>query len=117
MNQTRRIKSGAINNQQTALPLQVAEGISWLNIGLAIMALGLLTYYVVQVNRLAAQTWNTEQAQTRLAAILDERNSLVARQSELDDRQVLQALAAKEGLEPAGAVVYLVQDTAVAKAQ
>ena len=97
-----------------AKPMDDGFSFSWLNIGLAAIALALLLCYVMQTNMLAAQTWKINKAQDSLASILEERNSLVAQQSELDDRQVLQDLAVKEGFEPAGAVVYLVQDTAVA---
>jgi hypothetical protein len=84
------------------------------NIGIAAVALLCLLYYVVQVNSMASQTWRIGDARARLASLRAERDTIVARQSELDDRTVLMGLAAQSGMVPSGTVVYLVQDSAVA---
>jgi cell division protein FtsB len=86
----------------------------WLNIALVSIAVACLLYYVIAANGLAAQAWRSTDAQDRLATLLDERNSLVAQQSALEDRSVLSALATNAGMIPAGAVVYLVQNQPVA---
>lgn len=93
------------------------DGIGAVTIALAAAALMLLVTYVIQVNTLAAQTYRARDAQDRLAALRDERNALVAQQASLDDREVLTRLAQANGLVPAGAVVYLVQDNPVAAAR
>jgi hypothetical protein len=85
-----------------------------INLGLAIVTLALLGYYVVQVNAMAAQAWTLTDANNRLSALQDERNSLVAHRASLDDRDTLVGAANQAGLVPAGPVVYLVHDHAVA---
>jgi len=118
MNSINRIQSASVRFQSPAKVHGVfarPEGvIGWLNIGLAVVSLTFLMYYVMQANMLASQTWKTRDAQDRLSQLLEERNGLVAQQAQLDDRIVLQDLAQSHGLVPAGAVVYLVQDTSVA---
>jgi hypothetical protein len=84
------------------------------NVGLVIVGLALLMYYVMQVNALAAHAWKMKDANERLGVLREEHNFLVAQEAALDDRQALATLAAHEGLIPADAVVYLVQDHAVA---
>jgi hypothetical protein len=85
-----------------------------INTGLAAASLALLISYVIQTNLLAAQTWNAGDAHDRLTAVLEQRNSLIAQEAELDDRSVLEVLAHQQGLVPAGTVAYIIQDTAVA---
>jgi hypothetical protein len=84
-----------------------------LNSSLAIAALILVMYYVMQVNVLAASAWRLRDARERLGAAKQERNELVARQAKMDDRTALSEVAAAEGMELAGAVVYLVQPDAM----
>lgn len=88
--------------------------IGWLNLGLGVLALLLLMYYVMQANLATASAWELKEARSELAAAQESRDALVARQATLDDRQTLLDLAAAQGLVPAGAVVYLVQPDAVA---
>lgn len=116
MNHTHHMKTVTVH-QRCAMPSHVfgfTSAISRLNIGLALLALAFLLAYVMQANFLAAQTWRIRQSQDQLASLLEQRNTLIAQQSELDNRAVLQALAIEQGLVPVGTVVYLVQDTSVA---
>lgn len=85
-----------------------------INLTLVVVGLLFLVYYVVQVNELAAQTWNTQAAHTQLGVLNDQHNVLVAQESSLDNRQTLTLLAQQAGLVPADTVSYLVQDHAVA---
>lgn len=105
-------------HQRTAHTVQAmphsAGALQWVNSGLAFAAVGMLLYYVVQVNLLAGLNWQMRTAQDRLAALGDQRNALVAQQSTLDDRQALTVLADRQGLVPASAITYLVQDHSVA---
>lgn len=119
MNHIRRIKTVTIHQQHIASErsLHITGMTGRLNIGLALLALAFLLAYVMQTNLLAAQTWRMRQAQDQLASILEQSNALIAQQSEFNDRIVLQELAVKQGFVPAGTVVYLVQDTAVAAAR
>jgi len=116
MNHTYRIKTVSVIQQH--IISRQSWGISGVvgrfNVGLAILALAFLLGYVVQTNLLAAKTWQMRHAQDKLTLILEQRNTLIAQQSELDDRTVLQDLAIRQGFVPVGTVVYLVQDTAVA---
>jgi len=84
------------------------------NLGLAVAAALLLLYYVMQVNVLAAATWEVRDARQQLAALREDRDTIAAHIAELDDRSVLQELADAAGLVPAGTVVYLVEPGAVA---
>ena len=84
------------------------------NAVLAVAAALLLLYYVMQVNVLAAATWEVRDASARLAALREDRDTIAAHIAELDDRSVLQELADAAGLVPAGTVVYLVEPGAVA---
>lgn len=96
------------------LPSPHHSSLQWVNVGLAIAALSLLLYYVVQVNAMAAQTWKLTAANEQLAALQEERNTLVAQRASLDDHDTLSTVATAAGLVPAGTVVYLVQDHSVA---
>jgi cell division protein FtsB len=86
----------------------------WLNLGLAIVAVVTLMYYVMQVNVLAASAWQLKDARERLATLREDRDALIAQGAELDDRPVLEALARNSGFVPADTVVYLVEPSAVA---
>ncbi len=119
MNHIKRITTGVVQQQNvTAHSSKGASFNFWalgkLNIGLGVFGLGLLLGFVIQTNMLASQTWQMRQAQDDLSVNLEQRNTLVAQQSQFDDRSVLQDLATKQGLVPAGAVVYLVPDSSVA---
>jgi hypothetical protein len=100
-----------------ALEERSGPGATRLNIGLAIVALVVLMYYVMQVNMLAATAWQVKDARVRLGALTDEHSALVARVAELEDRAVLQTLARDSGFVPADAVVYLIEPSTVAAAQ
>jgi hypothetical protein len=97
-----------------AMPRPFSTMVEWVNAALVVTAVTGFLYYVMAANGLAAQTWRFADARSELTALLEERNGLVAQQSALEDRAVLSALAAQEGLVPAGAVVYLVQEQSVA---
>lgn len=101
-------------HQSIALPMPFTSSVEWLNAALLVIAVACFLYYVVAANGLAAQSWRFADAHDELSGLLEERNGLVAQQSELEDRTVLSALAVQNGMIPAGAVVYLVQDKAVA---
>jgi len=88
--------------------------IAWLNMMFIAVAVACLLYYVVAANGLAAQAWRATDAQDRLTTLLEQRNTLVAQQSALEDRSVLTSLAMEAGMVPAGSVVYLVQNQPVA---
>jgi hypothetical protein len=90
--------------------------ITRINIALAVAALVFLVFSVVQTNAMAAQTWRTKDVQSRLASLLDARNTLVAQQATLSDRQQLATLAQQAGMVPvpANTVVYVTQDHPVA---
>jgi hypothetical protein len=88
--------------------------IGQVNMTLAVAVGALLLYYVVQVNSIAATTWKLRDARDQLSVVREERNTLVARVGELDDRTVLQALAERQGLVPADGVVYIVQSSTMA---
>jgi len=88
--------------------------IAYMNVALAAISLFMLFYYVVQSNDVAVQVWHSRDTQERLTILRDNRNALVARQSALDDRQQLIALAQDAGMVPAVGVVYLVQPLPVA---
>ena len=81
---------------------------------LAVAGMLLLLYYVMQVNVLAAATWQVRDARDHLAGLREDRDSIAAQTAELDDRDVLNALAVEAGLVPADTVVYLVEPGAVA---
>lgn len=100
--------------EQSPLATKPASRVTRFNILLAGASLALLFYYVVQNNAMAVQVWRTRDAQERLTSLRDDRNSLVAQQAALDDRQQLMILAQSAGMVPSGAVVYLVQAKAVA---
>ena len=85
-----------------------------INVALMIVVLAALMYYVIQVNAVAAHAWNMKDAQERLGILREERNTLIAQEAALDDRQALTELAVREGMVPVDTVVYLVQDHAVA---
>jgi hypothetical protein len=95
-------------------PLQSNRHIAIVNIALILTALCGLVVYVIAANGLASQAWQAADAQDRLTTILDERNDLVAQQSEFEDRSRLTELAHRVGMVPAGAVVYLMQEKPVA---
>jgi len=95
-------------------PAATLADIGWFNLGLGVLALLLLMYYVMQANLATASAWELKEARTELATAQESRDALVARQAALDDRQTLLELAASHGLVPAGAVVYLVQPDPVA---
>lgn len=104
---------------RTAPVPRTARSISFTMLGLtnamlAVAAAILLLYYVMQVNVLAAVTWEVRDARVRLAALREDRDTIAAHIAELDDRSVLQELADAAGLIPAGSVVYLVEPGAVA---
>lgn len=96
----------------TAHPIR--NHIGALNTTFLAIAIVALLLYVVMANVLASQAWKIADARDRLTTILDERNTLVAQQSEFEDRARLTELATSVGMVPAGAVVYLMQDRAVA---
>ena len=100
--------------EQSPLAQRPLSRIARLNVLLAGLSLLMLGYYVVENNATAVRVWRGQDAQQRLAALSDERNGLVARQAMLDDREQLTVLARQQGMVPAGAVVYLVQDQPVA---
>lgn len=81
-----------------------------LNIAFFALAIGGLLFYVIAANTLAAQAWRIADAQDQLTTILNERNDIIAQQSQLDDRARLSELAVSVGMIPAGAVVYLMQE-------
>ena len=105
------VRTSAHTSRAHVLPSHPME---WMNLGLLMVAAAALVFYVFQANSVAAQSWRTRDAQSRLSALLDQRNSLVAEQASLDDRAQLTALAAQAGFVPAGAVVYLVENRPVA---
>lgn len=94
--------------------MSFTSSVMWVNVALIALTLASFLYYVVAANGLAAQSWRFADAREELNVLLEERNSLVAQQSALEDRTVLSVLAAQSGLVPAGAVVYLVQEQSVA---
>ena len=108
---TARIRTASVARHSHAISFS-ALGFS--NIVLAVAGVLLLLYYVMQVNVLAAATWQVRDARTRLAGLREDRDSIAAQTAELDDRDVLNALAVQAGLVPAGTVVYLVEPGAVA---
>lgn len=87
-----------------------------INIGLGVAALLFVVYAVVQTNALAAHAWSTRDAQNSLAAMLDERNTLVAQQAAVSNREQLILLAQQAGMVPVpmSSIVYLTQDRSVA---
>ncbi len=88
--------------------------VGWVNVALVTVSLGAFVFYVIQANGMTAQVWQARDARERLASIQEDRNTLVAQKSALEDRQQLAALAAQTGMVPMGTVVYLVQDRPVA---
>ncbi len=84
------------------------------NIGLGLAAVACLVFYVVQTNAMSAQAWRARDAQDQLAALRNERMTLVAQRSEFDDRDHLMMLVRAAGMVPAGAVSYVVQNRPVA---
>jgi len=114
MNHISRIQSQSRSAAHVVALPSPAGSVRWLNAALLIASLLLLLYYVMQVNALAAHAWNMHQANDRLSALHDQHDVLVAQASSLDDRQALTDLVKREGLVPADAVAYLVQDRAVA---
>lgn len=98
----------------TSQALHPNRHIALLNIALIVAALCGLVVYVVAANGLASQAWQAADAQDQLTTILDERNDLIAQQSEFEDRGRLTELAHRVGMVPAGAVVYLMQEKPVA---
>ncbi len=98
----------------TSQTLSSNRHIAFLNIALIAAALCGLVVYVIAANGLASQAWQAADAQDQLNTILDERNDLIAQQSEFEDRSRLTELAHRVGMVPAGAVVYLVQEKPVA---
>lgn len=87
------------------------------NAMLALGALGLLVFYVVQVNLGAAASWRLKDAQSRFTAVRQEHDTLVAQQVGQEDRTVLQGVAKTYGLVPADAVTYIIEHDAVATAR
>jgi hypothetical protein len=85
-----------------------------MNLALAVSALVLVVYYVAQANVVASRSWEMRVLQDKLGQIHQERDTVVSRQGELDDRIALERLAAGSGLVPAGTIVYLFQDGSVA---
>jgi cytoskeletal protein RodZ len=102
------------HHQSLAMQMPLVSPVAWLNAALILIAVASFLFYVVTANGLAAQEWRFADAHDTLSGLLEERNGLVAQQSELEDRSVLSTLAAQAGMVPAGAVVYLVQDQSVA---
>ena len=119
MNHINRIKNARTSTHahMQAVMAHPAHSMRKINIGLMIVAVAFLLYYVVQVNMMAAQGWSMRDANTRLASLQEAHNNLVADQATLEDRQSLADLAQQQGLVPAGSVVYLVQDHTVAAAR
>ena len=78
------------------------------------VATGMLVYYVVQANLLAADTYRLKTAQQQLVSLKGDRDQLTAGSAQLDDRTVLTNLAIAQGMVPAEHTVYLVQPDAVA---
>lgn len=85
-------------------------------INLALIALCVLftVFYVVQANCMAAQSWKLRDFRVQLSALHDVRNTLVAQEVALSDRENLAILARQAGMVPAEHVVHLVQDRAIA---
>jgi|GEM_PF-5199775 len=91
-----------------------SAGVRNVNVALMGIALASLILYVIFANGLSSQAWKTSHAQDRLTAVLEQRNGILEQQATLSDRQQLTELASSVGMIPTGAVVYLIQDGAVA---
>ena len=88
---------------------------AWTNLALAFAVVGFLLYYVMQANLAAADGWRLRDAQDRLSEVRQERDTLIAQQTELEDRTMLEQLARENGFTDAGTAVYLIEpDSATA---
>lgn len=90
---------------------------AFLNAALAVAAVALLVYYVVQANAIAAATWQMTQMSDRASALQDRHNASTAERAALLDRASLETFAAAHGLVPAQQISYIVPSSDVAVAR
>ena len=95
-------------------PAHRALGIRNFNIALMAIILAALVFYVIAANGLSSQAWKTSHAQDQLTGVMEQRNGILEQQAALSDREKLTQLVASIGFVPAGTVVYLMQEGAVA---
>ncbi len=99
---------------KTAAPTQSHTGIRNFNMILLAVMCAALVVYVVAANSLASRQWRFSQSQSKLSALLEQRNTIADQQAALEDRGRLMELAIRSGMVGVGDVVYLVQEGAVA---
>lgn len=86
-----------------------------LNIALTAASIFLLTYYVLQANRTAAQGYRVKQLNEHLLNLSEEHGALAAEQSRLEQPASLEEFARRRGMVEESDAAHIFEDGNVAK--
>lgn len=98
----------------SAVSLVRLSGVARINIVLACLAAMLLAAYVAQANIVAASSYQTEQMESRVAALAEANGTLEARQAEAENPSALIEFAQQRGMVLAKEAEYLFENGRVA---